>query len=151
MRAPSFSIKAVTNYGRTPSPPSFPLAPLGMSTDDLIGFKDATTAAYSANSSSDELDVLKDLGADDHERTSLLPLDSRFTTKSGPRSLFVDGIRINVDPNVPALATNDSEMRWTWLDLFQPRKAVQDSNDIATRPSVYDDPLLAPHYAPMSV
>lgn len=75
---------------------------------------------------------------------------SRFTTKSGPRSLFVDGIKVNVDPDVPALADGDVETRWTWLDLFRhKRNKVEDWDAIATRPSVYDDPLLAPHYAPM--
>lgn len=75
------------------------------------------------------------------------------SSKSGPRSLFVDGIRVNVDPDVPALAEGDEEARWTWLDLFKRKKDTQitDWDAIATRPSVFDDPNLAPHYQPMSV
>lgn len=71
--------------------------------------------------------------------------------KSGSRSLFVDGIKVNVDPDVPALAEGNTEARWTWLDLFRRKKPVYDWNAIATRPSVFDDPLLAPHYNPMYV
>lgn len=73
--------------------------------------------------------------------------------KSGARSLFVDGIKVNVDPNVPVLAEGDTEARWTWLDLFKRKKSkpVYDWHAIATRPSVYDDPVLAPHYTPMYV
>jgi hypothetical protein len=73
---------------------------------------------------------------------------SQFSSKSGSRSLFVDGIRINVDPNVPALAEGDVEARWSWLDLFRRKEKVADWNAIATRLSVFDDPNLAPHYTP---
>lgn len=73
---------------------------------------------------------------------------SQFSSKSGSRSLFVDGIRINVDSTAPPLAEGDAEVRWSWLDLFRRREKVADWNAIATRPSVFDDPNLAPHYTP---
>jgi hypothetical protein len=75
-------------------------------------------------------------------------LVSYASSQSGPRSLYVDGIKINVDPSVPPLAEGDEEKKWGWLDLFKRRKDIADPNAIATRPSVYDDVNLAPHYAP---
>lgn len=117
-----------------------------MSTNVTTDYKEAPPASSSTNSLSEKIDV-KESPVDDQEHA----LDPRFAAKSGPRSLFVDGIKINVDPNVPALADGDTESKWSWLDLFRPRKPVADWNAIATRPSVYDDPVLAPHYAPRSV
>lgn len=115
-----------------------------MSTDTSIDRKDAAafdiSPAKSLSSSSEKIDSIS---SDDESG-----VDPRFKKKSGPRTLFVDGIRINVNPDVPALAESDTETKWSWLDLFRPKKPVADWNAIATRPSVYDDPILAPHYAP---
>ncbi|KAF8317201.1 hypothetical protein DL93DRAFT_2226556 [Clavulina sp. PMI_390] len=76
-------------------------------------------------------------------------IDPDFLPRSGPRSLFVDGIKVHVDPNAPALAEGDIEARWSWLDLFRTKKTVENWNAIATRPSVYDDVILRPHYQPI--
>ena len=75
-------------------------------------------------------------------------LASYASSQSGPRSLYVDGIMINVDPHVPLLAEGEEEKKWGWLDLFKRKKHIADPNAIATRPSVFDDANLAPHYAP---
>ncbi|KAF9517801.1 hypothetical protein BS47DRAFT_1389517 [Hydnum rufescens UP504] len=70
------------------------------------------------------------------------------SSQSSARSLYVDGIKVNIGLHVPPLADGEEEKRWGWLDLFKRRKDIVDWDAIATRPSVYDDDNLAPHYAP---
>lgn len=64
-----------------------------------------------------------------------------------PRQLYVDGLKVEIPSDAPPLSSY-TENRWTWLSLVRPKRQVVDRNAIATRASVYDDPRLAPHYAP---
>jgi hypothetical protein len=73
---------------------------------------------------------------------------SYASPQSGARTLYVDGIKVNIGLHVPPLADGEEEKRWGWLDLFKRRKDIVDWDAIATRPSVYDDDNLASHYAP---
>lgn len=110
---------------------------------DTAGVTQLPAAQPSPSPSEEKLDAFADES------------QSYSTSLSGARSLFVDGIRINVDPSVPKLADGEEEKRWSWLDLFRFGKAhkrtITNWNAVATRPSVYDDPVLAPHYTPMYV
>jgi hypothetical protein len=73
---------------------------------------------------------------------------SSASSQSSVRTLYVDGIKVNIGLHIPTLAEGEEEKRWSWLDLFKRRKEIVDWDAIATRPSVYDDDNLASHYAP---
>ncbi|KAF9517800.1 hypothetical protein BS47DRAFT_1371236 [Hydnum rufescens UP504] len=67
-----------------------------------------------------------------------LMYDSYASSQSSVRTLYVDGIKVNIGLHVPPLADGEEEKR----------KDIVDWDAIATRPSVYDDDNLASHYAP---
>lgn len=82
------------------------------------------------------------------------PTDIKHRTSSGKTSSSSDIDKKPVDVETKSVLTDDDlvdaepePFRFTNL-IFRPGNASQDLDATATRRSVYDDPVLAPHYLP---